>query len=261
MAQDAASWFLLSRPGQREHGACFRVQVSMPKGSGRKREGAEGLPERKRWMQQGGCECGVGHKDAIEACHDFSTKSSVEATGKRGAAEQMEPVVVKNVIPSSVDGKVPDSTDQQPSADLNATAWDYTGGHAGALSERLRPGVDLRKLARESAEISWQQIEKWLPGDFDSLKAAAGHTNGKNLNMLLSTVLSSIQVLQTAITITDGAAAKKIFLSEGWHWSQHYVTESLLQRTTLFAWHLVAVRADELEKRWGIMKTRATGIA
>eukprot|EP00961_Rhodomonas_salina_P250338 3384211-Rhodomonas_salina.2 len=79
--------------------------------------------------------------------------------------------------------------------------------------------------------------------------------------MLLSTVLSSVQVLQSAITITDCAAAYKIFLSPGWHWSQHYVNESFHQRITLFAWHLVAVRAEELEKRWGMLKTRATTVA
>eukprot|EP00961_Rhodomonas_salina_P250337 3384211-Rhodomonas_salina.1 len=136
---------------------------------GRKHAGAETPPAGRRGEQHRSCRCGEQQCN-IEDCNDFKAG----ATGKHDWSVQRKPVVAKENTTSSTKGTAPRNA--EPCVDLNAEAWDFKCDHAGALTDLLRPGVDLRKLARKSTEISWSQIEKWLPGDFASLKAAATPT-------------------------------------------------------------------------------------
>eukprot|EP00961_Rhodomonas_salina_P292772 3933204-Rhodomonas_salina.1 len=111
------------------------------------------------------------------------------------------------------------------------------------------------------ASITWERLERWLPSDFESLRHAAGARNSKNMKVLLSAILSSVQVLQTALSIADGAAATRNEETGAWEWTQHFVNESFAKRMELFAWHCVAVRAEELEHRWKVDKSKALSIA
>eukprot|EP00961_Rhodomonas_salina_P244018 3297243-Rhodomonas_salina.1 len=53
------------------------------------------------------------------------------------------------------------------------------------------------------------------------------------MRVLLSSILSSIQIMQAALSITDGGGATRNEKTGAWEWSQHYVNESFRQRTTL----------------------------
>jgi hypothetical protein len=136
----------------------------------------------------------------------------------------------------------------------------------GAVPESLlgeiRPGKDLRSLARTCHDDSlWDAIESLLPSDYTALRSAAGARNAKNMRVMLSHILSSIQILQASLAITDNAEAAWDQDKGEWAWSVSHSESSLEHRAVLFAWHFVASRAEQLELRWGVERGRASTIA
>lgn len=242
-----------------------------------KREGVAGqvLPALQHaWSWQGGCnhECGGCQKTADGSEPRRSSGERVlprERSGtdtettrrhaRAGQAEHEGPPVV-DLTTTSQHVRDIDEADSEMTRDDNDTAWDASAGHSNALSQDLWPGTDMRTLARESSTIPWKQLECWLPSDFESLRFAAGARNMKNMRMWLSHILSTIQILQTALAVADGGAATWNEQQARWQWSQRYVNDSFKQRTTLFAWHCVTDRAHELAQRWDIDRTRVNSI-
>eukprot|EP00961_Rhodomonas_salina_P271840 3672842-Rhodomonas_salina.2 len=222
--------------------------------AGRKLDWAVRPPEGTGWKQQGSCGCKSG-----ERCLETSICDG-GSTGKCGRPTQQGPVEPENTTPAA-DGTVPLGTNVQPSVDVKATARSFTCGHAGALHAQLRPGCDMRVLAQECNDLPWEKLERWLPPTFASLQHYAGARNQKNMMVLLHTILSGIQIVQAALCIADGAGARWDEETACWEWSQHHVNESFEQRTMLFAWHCVAARAEELERRWSMAKPRMLIIA
>jgi hypothetical protein len=232
----------------------------------------EEAPRRRWWHQHKGCCHGTGgHNEAQDGqrqsefvesrdgpLRSESSTSSVEGRSQSGAVGEGPPLIDLTTPPSCI-GKA-DEADTEPLHDETATSWDSTAGHTGVMHRGMMPGADLRALARDSTHISWERIECWLTGDFESLRFAAGARNLKNLRMWLSHILSTIQILQTAVTIADGGAALWDEKNSCWSWSQKHVEETFRQRSTLFAWHCVAERADELGRRWGIDRVRTESI-
>ncbi len=128
------------------------------------------------------------------------------------------------------------------------------------LESRCGPGMDLRRLAEDLSDVDWGEIERWLPPEFRDLKYAATARTFKNLRVKLSEVLAHLQTVQAALFITDTAAAQKMedgsaagaATNERWSWSDVHVDATREKRYFVLAWHMVAVRWDELMLRWGV---------
>mmetsp|Transcript_63639 Transcript_63639/g.132496 ORF Transcript_63639/g.132496 Transcript_63639/m.132496 type:complete len:213 (+) Transcript_63639:171-809(+) len=80
----------------------------------------------------------------------------------------------------------------------------------------------------------------------------------KSFKVQLAALASRVQIMQTAIHISDAGHAQG--QHRQWSWTPEYHDSTRAARTELFAWHAFAFHALKLEQEWKIDRIKAQSI-
>jgi hypothetical protein len=124
------------------------------------------------------------------------------------------------------------------------------------LESGCGPGMDLRLLAPSLGAVPWGEVERWLPKEFADLRFAATARTFKNLRVKMSELMAHLQTVQAALFIVDTAAAQKKDTGgttpTAWDWETVHIDATRERRYLVLAWHIVAVRVDDVMHCWGV---------